>query len=293
MEIEKNKLYEKLTIIIVLYNSSKIIFDCLDKIKKFKIIIVDNGKNENILNEIKNYSNIQKIISKNKNIGFGNGVNFAFKSINTDFFLVLNPDILLDEESILNLLKISLADEKCAISAPIIPSDNDGYGIFPERGKGILRSKNQYNTSKILENLKPDSNICVDVTKGCALLINSKYFKNVGMFSEKYFLFWEEIDLCRKFRKNKLSVIVSPNAIAYHSQGTSSKNDLKTYITRIYHYEISPLFYYSVKKNSLNLYWKILKYIFRSFSYLLILNFKKSLKNFVKLLANINFLLKN
>ena len=91
MEVEKNKLYEKLTIIIVLYNSSKIIFDCLDQIKKFKTIIVDNGKNESILNNIKNYPNIQKIVSKNKNIGFGNGVNFAFESVNTDFFLVLNP----------------------------------------------------------------------------------------------------------------------------------------------------------------------------------------------------------
>ena len=151
MEVEKNKLYEKLTIIIVLYNSSKIIFDCLDQIKKFKTIIVDNGKNESILNNIKNYPNIQKIVSKNKNIGFGNGVNFAFESVNTDFFLVLNPDIILKENSILNLLKISLEDKNCAISAPIIPTDKDGYGIFPEKGKNINRNEYEFNTSKILQ----------------------------------------------------------------------------------------------------------------------------------------------
>ena len=50
-------------------------------------------------------------------------------------------------------------------------------------------------------NLKPEGEICVDVTKGCALLIKSKYYKEVGGFSEKYFLFWEEVDLCKKFLK--------------------------------------------------------------------------------------------
>ena len=45
--------------------------------------------------------------------------------------------------------------------------------------------------NSLIQKIKPDAEICVDVTKGCALLVNSKYFKEVNCFSEKYFLFWE------------------------------------------------------------------------------------------------------
>ena len=67
----------KITIIIVLYNSSNLIFDCLKSLKKFNIIIVDNGKNYNLLDVLKRQKNI-KIISKNEILGFGNAINFAF-----------------------------------------------------------------------------------------------------------------------------------------------------------------------------------------------------------------------
>ena len=274
-----------LTIIIVLYNCSGTIFDCLKYLSKFKIIIVDNGKNKEILAKLDSNKNIIKIISKNKNLGFGNAINFAYNHIKSKYFLVLNPDVIINEDSILSLLEISINNQNCAISAPYISTDLDGYGILPEKGKGIIRNVNQKKSSKELENLKPSGNFCVDVTKGCAMLINSEHFKNVGKFSNEYFLFWEEIDLCRKFQRNKLSIIVSPNSIAHHNEGTSAKNNLKVFLIRTYYSEKSPLYYFKVKKNSIEIYKKIIKYFFRSLSYLCILNFKNSLKNITKLFA--------
>ena len=104
------------------------------------------------------------------------------------------------------------------------------------------------------------------------------------------FLFWEEVDLCRKFREKRLSVIINPKAIGIHEEGNSSKNDISTFITRIYHSELSPLIYFAVKKFTPSIYWKMTKYIFRTFSYLFILNFKKSFKNFLKFLAIFNYI---
>ena len=130
----------------------------------------------------------------------------------------------------------------------------------------------------------------MDVAKGCALLMNSEHFKNIGMFDRKYFLFWEEVDLCRKFREKKLSVIINPKAIGIHKEGNSSKNDISTFITRIYHSELSPLIYFAVKKFTPSIYWKMTKYIFRTLSYLFILNFKKSFINFLKFLAIFNYI---
>lgn len=282
---------KELTIIIVLYNSTNLIFECLRSLNNFKIIIVDNGKNKNILKKLNNYQNIKKIISTKKNLGFGNGVNLAFNEIKTDYFLVLNPDIVLDENSILELLKISKVDSNCAISAPYISTDKDGYSMLPEYGKSIVRNANQIKCSESLNNLKPSGNFCAQVTKGCALLINSKHFSDVGMFTKEYFLFWEEVDLCRKFFKKKNSVIISPKALAFHKEGMSAKKTLSVFIKRIYHSEKSPLYYYNARKNSRSMYLLLLKYLFRSITYFCILNLKNSLKNIIKLSANLSYIL--
>jgi len=280
----------KITIVIVLYNSSNLIFDCLKSLSNFNIIIVDNGKNSSILNQLNNYKNI-KIISKNKNLGFGNAVNFAFELIKTEFFFVVNPDIEIDEDSILTLLNTALDYENCAISAPLNIPDEDSFGILPE--KKIIYKENQNHYSlQSSKKIKLDGEICVDVSKGCALLINSKYFRQVGFFSKKYFLFWEEIDLCRKFLNNNCSIIVNPSALAYHKQGKSSKISIKNTFIRSFHSELSPLYYFNIKKNSLHLYKNMMKYMFRFISYLLILNVNNSIKNLSKLSANIIYILK-
>jgi GT2 family glycosyltransferase len=281
---------KELTIIIVLYNSTDVVFECLQSLANFNIIIVDNGKNEKILKKLNNYINIIKIIDAKKNLGFGNGINLAFNNISTKYFLVLNPDVILNENSIIELLKISKENLNCAISAPYISTDNDGYSMLPEYGKSIDRDTEQHKSSEMLNNLKPSGNFCAQVTKGCVLLINSKHFKDVGMFTKEYFLFWEEVDLCRKFLKKKLSVIISSKALAFHKEGTSAKKTLLVYITRIYHSEKSPLYYYKAKKNSKSMYLLLMKYSFRSITYLCIFNFKNSLKNIIKLSANLSYI---
>jgi len=286
MNLNKN-----LTIIIVLYNGSNVIFKCLSYLINFNIIIVDNGKNKHLLSNLKKYKNIKKIITKDKNLGFGCGVNFAFNHIRTDYFLVLNPDIIIDESSINELYKISMENNNCAISAPYIVTDKDGYGIFPEKGKNIPRDIIHEKSCELLDNLRPSGDICVNVAKGCALLINSNHFRNVGMFSNEYFLFWEEVDLCRKISHQKLSVIVSSKAVAKHNEGTSGKNNFINFLIRTFYYEKSPLYYFKVSKKSKNIYVKMLKYLFRSVSYLFILNFKKSFKNLIKLFAISSYLI--
>tara|TARA_B100001778_G_scaffold288392_1_gene256679 strand:+ start:229 stop:1101 length:873 start_codon:yes stop_codon:yes gene_type:complete len=283
----KNK---DLTIIIVIYNSTDKIIDLLHQLNNFEIIIVNNGKNEHVISKIKAHKNVKSIISKEKNIGFGRGVNFAFENIDSKYFLVLNPDILINENDILKLLDIIINDKSCGIVSPLISSDSDSFGAFPEKGKGVERNLNQIKCSKMLVENTPSGNCCVDVTKGCVLLINSEFFKKVGMFNEKFFLFWEEIDLCKKFRKAKLSVILVPEIKVIHEEGTSSKNNLSNFIIRTFNKEISPLIYFKSKKLNLNLLVKILKYFFRTFSYLIILNLKNSLKNFLKLIATLSYI---
>ena len=283
-----SKIYNEITIITVLYNSSEIVDSFFDSLKNFKIIVVDNGKNEKILERIKNFKNIQ-VISKNKNLGYGRAINFAFDNISTNFFLVLNPDLSIDVSSIENMLNTLNQYNDCGMVAPVTLPDKDFYGAFPERNLKSVVSSNEIKSRELLLNSQIEGELCVDVAKGCALLINAKQFKNVGKFDERYFLFWEEIDLCRKFRLNKTCVIITPKSKAQHKQGKSSKSNFQNFLIKTFHNEYSPLIYFNVQKFESFHLRKIIKYLFRGFSYLVILNVKKSVINFVKLIANIKY----
>ena len=283
-----NKIFNEITIITVLYNSSEIVENFFDSLKNFKIIVVDNGKNEKILDKIQNFKNIQ-VISKNKNLGYGRAINFAFENVSTNFFLVLNPDLTIDVNSIENMLNIFNQYSDCGIVAPVTVPDKDFYGAFPERNLKNVDSSSAIKSRELLFNSKIEGELCVDVAKGCALLISAKHFKNIGKFDEKYFLFWEEIDLCRKSRSKKNSVIVTPKSKAQHHQGKSSKSNIQNFLIKTFHNEYSPLIYFNVQKFTTHHFKKIIKYFIRGLLYLLILNIKKSITNFVKLTANIKY----
>ena len=133
-----------------------------------------------------------------------------------------------------------------------------------------------------------EGEICVDVVKW-ALLINAKKFKEVGGFNEKLFLFWEEIDLCRRFRSNKLSVIITPKSKAEHKQDKSSGYNFQNFLIKTYYHEYSPLVYFNVQKFSFFYLRRMMKYLFRGISYLMILNLKKSLTYFLRLSASVRY----
>ena len=224
-----NKIYENLTIVTVLYDSSELINDLLKNLINFKVIIVDNGNNERVLKKLLHFKNI-KIISQKKNLGYGKAINFAFKNIQSKYFFVLNPDLVISEKSIYDLYTLITKNPDAGIVAPITEPDKDFYGSFPENNTKKKFGPNEIKCQNLLKDSKIEGEICVDVAKGCALLLNSEHFEKIGKFDERYFLFWEEIDLCRRFRSMKRSVIISPTSLAIHKQGQSSKKSIKNFI---------------------------------------------------------------
>ena len=283
-----NKIYEDLTIVTVLYDSSELINDLLKNLINFKVIAVDNGNNEQILKKLSDFKNV-KVITQKKNLGYGRAINFAFEKIKSKYFFVLNPDLVISEKSIHDLYTLITKNPDAGIVAPITEPDKDFYGLFPEKNTEEKFKPNEIKCQNLLKDSKIEGEICVDVAKGCALLLNSEHFEKIGKFDERYFLFWEEIDLCRRFRSMKRSVIVSPTSLAIHKQGQSSKKSIKNFIIKTFYSEYSPLIYFNVKKLSSFLMYKLLRYLFRSVAYLFILNVKKSFKNIIKLYANIKY----
>ena len=253
--------YNNLTIGIVTFKSEKVIFNCLKSIKKFKnIIIFDNSNDKNLRIQIKKKFPHVKFILSNKNLGFGAGYNQIIKHTKSKYFFLISPDTILNSKCVKNLMIIAkkIRDDFSIIA----PKSNEiNYGFFNKK-KGIQKLKNE-----ILK---------VDYVKGFAMFFNLKKFKNKKIFDEKIFLYLEEIDLCRKIKKNNGKIFVVRNSYIKHLFAKSSNIGFEYVKCRNWHWMWSK-FYYNKKYNGyffglLNTLPNFISAFFKYYFYLLIRN---------------------
>ena len=111
---------QNLSVIIVIYKSEHVIENCINSIdSEIEIIVVDNSNNDQLKKKIETkYKNVKCILSK-ENLGMGAGNNLGIKSVNKDFVLILNPDVILEKSSIDEIIQASKEIENFGIIAPI------------------------------------------------------------------------------------------------------------------------------------------------------------------------------
>ncbi|MDA7770394.1 glycosyltransferase [Candidatus Pelagibacter sp.] len=280
------ELFQKITVQIVLYEEDKeMVFNCLNKLKKFKIIILDNSGNYNLKDEVLKNFKIENYILEKKNLGYSKGHNKASTYINTEYLLILNADCNIDEVNVHNLLLAFEKYKDCAIAAPTTYDKemkiSYNGGLLPENG-------HKERITSI------DGDTCFESVLGSAMLIKKEDFIDIGKFNENLFLFYSDDDLCRKFKNSKKSVLQICSAKAYHSHGVSKvKNIFKRIYLKEFNMTFDELFYHSMIVKNDDKFYKLKKKIFNYFlkfllSFLL-LNFKKVTFYFAKILAFYKF----
>ncbi len=278
---------KKITAIIVLYNVTDLIFKCLENLKNIQIIIADNGDNDpEIIKKIKAYENVSRYFRFKKNIGFGRAHNFCNKRVKTEYSLLIEPDVFIQEKDILNLVKGFEKYPNAGILVPTLIDKNekiiDSLDNLPEQ--------KQFEKNKKTINHNFDDDVCIFFCWAAILMINNKILKKTGLFNKRIFIFWEDFYLCRKLKNAKIPIIKIFNSKAFHHEGASTKKTVKSKFIIYKHHILSSYIYFKVDKNQSFLKKKLLIYMFRCMSYLLILNFEKSLKNFARLCAVKTFL---
>ncbi len=227
-----------LTIVIVSFKSGDILHRCIKSIdKKYPIIIVENSQNNGLKDDLeKKYLNVKCILPE-KNLGFGAGNNLGIKNSKTKYVLTLNPDTILYEDTISKLLEQADLIEDFALLGPKVISE--------------LENKNKTD-------IKTES---VNYIKGFAIFFNKEKFTNIGFFDENYFLYFEEIDLCKKVIKSKNKIYLVNNALIKHEGGKSheDKYDFEMELSRNWHWMWSSFYYYKKNYNYYYALFKILK----------------------------------
>jgi len=251
----------KITVIIVTYKTNKrILENCLNSIdRNIKVIIIENSENFELKEFFtKKYNNI-KIYCTGSNTGYGKGNNFGIRKVTTQYALILNPDTICNKKFFLNLNKLI--------------NINSNFHLL-----GCLYSKkyldNQagyFDNSKVK---KINQFTKVDWVKGFALIINLKKFKNKKIFDENYFLFFEEIDLCKSIKNINGNVYISNQLNVKHLGFKSSTNQKKSGNNQLeklrnWHYLWSNFYYhrkhygyfYSLQKNLIKLLSSLFKFL--------------------------------
>jgi len=283
----------KITAVIVLYNVTEIIYQCLENLKNIKLIIIDNGNNNpEIIKKIKQYKNIIKYFKFKKNIGFGRACNFGFRFVNTDYTLLIEPDVLIKEKDICNLLNSFENYPKTAIAVPILINKEDKIIDYLDNLPELHSKTEDLASIKINESLSRkilEGDVSVNFCWAAIMLLNNQIIRKTGLFNKKMFIFWEDFFLCRKLKKLKLPITKIFSARAIHLEGMSTKKTFKSQFIINKHHILSSYIYFNVNKKDSYLNKKMFLFFFRFITYFLVFNFKNSFKNLARLCAIITY----
>ena len=289
-------LLSKLTIIIPTFYPGNIIIKCLMSLpKESKIIIVDNGNDDKLLKIIKSLK-LKIDYYSIGDVGLPKSFNFGVEKSKTENILITQPDVQFREKSILNLLKAQKKYPNAGIITPLLfekkkYSRYDHLALKLNKNGELLHKKQKYHFNQI-----PSGDICVEAVNATAMLLKKRHIKKLKGWDENLYTYHEDIDLCLRLRKKKFEIIKTPESIVDHvGFGSHSKKNKETAEkSRNWHYCWSSLYF--KRKHSSNLtfvafYFKnITKYFFKTLINILILKRKKTLLNFIRLRACLNYL---
>ena len=258
---------QNLSIIIVTYKSEMVIHDCIKSIEKdMKIIVVENSDNSQFKEELENkYENVSCVLTS-KNLGMGAGNNIGIKKVKTDFVLILNPDVILEESTINELIVASRKITNFAILAPISTDTN-------HPNYRLLKNKKTWTKDETLFKVKS-----VD---GFAMLFNKKKLDKVitnNYFDENFFMYLENDDLCKRIRKINEDIFIVSNSKIKHlgGKGVNEKYKSEVELSRNWHWIWSKFYFnkkhFSYSKAFLDGLPKFISSLIKYFFYLLIKN---------------------
>jgi N-acetylglucosaminyl-diphospho-decaprenol L-rhamnosyltransferase len=219
--MQKRSASKKVSVVIVTYNSAEVIEECLKSIADgIKIFIVDNASTDETIKIIKATKPNAILIQNENNLGFVNANNIALEKIDSEYAFLLNPDTILEENTIEELTKVADKYEESAIVSPTLCFKD---GKLQQSYKAAFYIRENIKTKYI----EPSGDLCAECLSGAAMLLRMKYFKKIGFFDPEIFLFYEDDDICLKAMQESYSLILTPNSKVIHHMGESTPQSSK------------------------------------------------------------------
>ncbi|MBI4975223.1 glycosyltransferase family 2 protein [Candidatus Peregrinibacteria bacterium] len=236
----------KLSVTIVNYNQKYFPRLCVEALKKsdvdfdFEIIVCDNNSNDESIVFLKkaNADGDIKLVLPGKNLGYGGGHNLAAKQSKGKYILILNTDITVEPDTLQKLVDyLDEHNDTGMVGSKLLYHNGEVqkscrryfkfFDLFIKRTflKKIPPFKKRYE-NYIMEDFDHNKTQEVDLITGAFMMMPRKVFDEVGGFDERYFLFMEDFDLCRKTHNAGYKVVYYPEASSTHYHKRLSDGNL-------------------------------------------------------------------
>ena len=199
-----------------------------------KIYIIDNSEKSDFTTKLKDI----EYIKNTKNIGFGRAHNLIIEKIkdNSDYHLVLNPDVEFTPDSIENLIYELQKNKEVAMISPRVNYPN-GVLQYTCRmhptGKEMISRRLGINKKFVHQRMYKNKDLSLpffpEFIHGCFLLFKTQDFIDLGGFDQRYFLYMEDADLCRKVQISGKKVMYYPLTQITHLYRKESSKKLNHY----------------------------------------------------------------
>lgn len=231
----------ELSICIVSWNVKELLNKCLNSIfeypplTEFEVIVADNDSSDGFAEMVGAFFPEIISIRNKKNLGFSSANNQCIRISKGKYVLILNPDTEILPGSLAALIKFLDEHPEAGATAPKLLNPDRTLQrsvlAFPSLGAMIMRlifieqlwPGNPFTKRYLLPDFDYEKAAEIDQPMGAAILIRKEVLDKVGLFDEKSFMFFDEVDLCFRIKKAGWKIYFTPSAQLIHHGGSSIK----------------------------------------------------------------------
>jgi len=231
--------------IIVNYNAGETLLRCVNAVLKSnlptRVTIVDNASTDGSTESLRSFFGNRReveILLNEKNIGFAPAVNLAARWSVADWILILNPDCIVEPETLGRLQHALEADEGAALAGPAVLDENGSaqranVRRFPDPWKSLMTASGLWRLGKrlpVFHGVEVDvadmsgEAMASEAVSGACMLVRRSALDAVGYMDEAYAMHCEDLDLMYRIREHGWHCLYVPQARCVHEQGLSSSS---------------------------------------------------------------------
>jgi GT2 family glycosyltransferase len=228
---------ERVSVLVVTHNSAGTLSLCLDPLQAagLELVVVDNAS-EDASREIAAGVPGVELVASDENLGFGRATNLAAARAGRELLLLLNPDCVASPPAVRELALRLLEQPRLGFAGPQIrkPSgdfdraclrgdpDPAGALLYLSRISRLFPGSARVNTYNLTHLDYDEEQELINGTAAC-LMVRAAAFLQVGGFDERFFMYGEDLDLCRRLRQAGHRGVFVPSARVLHVKGESSR----------------------------------------------------------------------
>jgi GT2 family glycosyltransferase len=258
------------SIVIVNYNGRGLLRQCLKSIyqnlhhtdRQYKVVVVDNNSSDDSVAMVREQFPAVRLIPLKQNSGYARGVNIGLRSIEARYYLILNMDTTIVQPHAIELMiDFMNTHSDVGLAGPKLVNPDGSTQVsccrFPKFFYPVLRRTFLRSTifaRKIIRyylmlDWNHQETMPVDWVIGTGMLVRHEALQQVGLMDERFFMYFEDVDWCRRFWANgwKICYLADIKIVHYYSRDSAKSMGMASLLSRLTRIHIASWLKYFIK----------------------------------------------